>query len=571
MSEDKPTKDTSPKDTSNRSSSKTQRKKAKKAAPVPGPSATNQARAEASPERPSVVPAGTTAGTKLGAIVGLVAAMVLALLVNVGASRHYRRWDFTKSGLYTLSRATVETLHALGEPIRIDVLVPASDPLSLSMRHLLAAYGAETTRLDVRFTDPDRHAAEFLALQRKYDERVIEGRVIGDAAIVVSRGDRAHFITPRDLVDVEDAEDMRARPKLEQALTVGIRAVISTDRPQICFVTGHGEKSIEQGSSGLASLRDRLGLNGYDVVSVSTKLAAADKDDKSAARSSYAGCRVVIVAGPSEKFSEEDAQKLVAFVEQGGNVLVAAGPVPDDNSEHYVDLGLGRLFETFGLEMNKNFIFETDPRLRSSRGFGETFMPIAKPHAVTEGFLGAEQAGTGPVFTVASSMKSTGKGAAAATALLVTSDDAFGMVDFFGWAKNPSEPVAKEGDAKGPLTVSFASQLPHRAGEARGARMVAVASSSPMMGENWMADELRGTAVFIESAIAWLASAPTPIDIPKKPAMTTGLRLSEESLTSIFRYVVIFIPLASALVGIAVQLRRRSTERRRGPAPRDDR
>ena len=90
-------------------------------------------------------------------------------------------------------------------------------------------------------------------------------------------------------------------------------------------------------------------------------------------------------------------------------------------------------------------------------------MPIAKPHAVTEGFLGAEQAGTGPVFTVASSMKSTGKGAAAATALLVTSDDAFGMVDFFGWAKNPSEPVAKEGDAKGPLTVSFASQLPPRA------------------------------------------------------------------------------------------------------------
>ena len=34
-----------------------------------------------------------------------------------------------------------------------------------------------------------------------------------------------------------------------------------------------------------------------------------------------------------------------------------------------------------------------------------------------------------------------------------------------------------------------------------------------MMGDNWMADELRGTAVFIESAIAWLARAPTPIDL----------------------------------------------------------
>lgn len=570
MSDDKPTKDTDPTDVAKRSSSK--RKKLKKAASAsesPAKRATH-AEPEAAPERTSVAPAGTTASTKFSVIIGLVAAMVLALLVNVVAARHYRRWDFTKSGLYTLSRATVETLHALSEPIRIDVLVPASDPLSLSMRHLLAAYGAETTRLDVRFTDPDRHAAEFLAIQRKYDERVIEGRVITDASIVVSRGDRAHFITPRDLVEVEDAEDMRARPQLEQALTVGIRAVVSTDRPQVCFTTGHGEKSIEQGSSGLASLRDRLRLNGHDVVSVSTKPAAADKDDKNAARTSYAGCRVVIVAGPTETFSQEDAQKLTAFVEQGGNVLVAAGPVPDDNSEHYVDLGLGDLFGTFGLEINKNFIFETDPRLRSSRGFGETFMPITKPHAVTEGFLGAEQTGSGPVLTVASSMKATGKGAAAVAPLLVTSDDAFGMVDFFAWAKDPSEPVAKDGDTKGPLTVALASELPARQGAARGARMVAVASSSPMMGENWMADELRGTAVFIESAIAWLTSAPTPIDIPKKPAMTAGLRLSEESLTSIFRYVVVFIPLASVLVGLAVQLRRRSTERRRGPTPRDD-
>lgn len=564
MSEDKPTKTTGAK----RSAGKAQRKKGGKTAPVSQVVAERKTPvdAEAAPERSSVVPAGTTAGTKFGAIIGLVAAMVLALLVNIFAGRHYRRWDFTTGGLYTLSRATLETLHTLGEPIRVDVLVPASDPLALSLRHLLTAYGAETTRLDVHYTDPDRHAAEFLAIQRKYDERVIDGRVITDAAIVISRVDRAHFVTPRDLVEVEDAEDTRARPKLEQALTLGIRAVVSTDRPEICFTTGHGEKSIEQGAGGLAALRDRLKLNGHDVVSIAMKGSSNDNGS----RSSYAGCRVVVVAGPSEKFSDDEAQKLNLFAEQGGNVLLAAGPVPDDKSEHYEDLGLGGVLGTFGLEVSKNFIFETDPRLRSSRGFGETFMPITKPHAVTEGFLGAEQTGTGPIFTVVSAMKATGKGSSAVTPLLSTSDEAFGMVDFFAWAKDPAEPVAKAVDTKGPLTISFASEMPARAGASRGARMVAIASSSPMMGENWMSDELRGTAVFIESAIAWLASAPTPIDIPKKPAMTASLRLSEDSLTAIFRYVVIFIPLASALVGLAIQLRRRSTERRREPESRDE-
>ncbi len=522
---------------------------------------------EVAPDRPSDAPTGTTAGTKFGAVIGLVAAMILALLVNILAARHYKRWDFTTGELYTLSRASVETLRGLGEPIRIDVLVPASDPLTWSLRHLLTAYGAETTRLDVHFMDSERHAAEFLAVQRKYDERVIDGRVISEAAVVISRGDRAHFVTSRDLVEVEDADDTRARPRLEQALTVGIRSVISTDRPLICFTAGHGEKSTEQSPTGLAALRDRLRLNGHDVASISSKATAADNT----ARSSYAGCRVVIVAGPSEKFSLDDAQKLQAFVEQGGNVLVAAGPVPDEKSERYEDLGLGGLLGTFGLELNKNFIFETDPRLRSSRGYGETFMPIARPHTVTEAFIGAEVTGTGPVFTVASSMKPTNKGNAVVTPLLVTSDEAFGMVDFFAWARNPGEPVAKPEDAKGPLTISFASELPARAGAPRGARLVAIASASPMMGENWLSDDLRSTAIFIEGAIAWLASAPTPVDIPKKPAMTASLRLSEDSLNSIFRYVVIFIPLASALVGIAIQLRRRSTERRRGPEPRDAR
>lgn len=516
-------------------------------------------------ERTSDIPLGTSAGTKFGAITGLIAAMVLAMLVNVLAARHYKRWDFTQSGLYTLSRATIETLHNLGENIRIDVLVPSSEPLSLSLRHLLTAYGAETTRLDVHFTDPDRHAAEFLAVQRKYDERVIDGRVVSDAAIVISRGDRAFFVTPRDLVEVEDAEDARARPKLEQALTVAIRSVVSSEKTQICFTSGHGEKSIEQGATGLAALRDRLRLNGHDVVTVSAKASATDTP----ARTSYSGCRVVVVAGPDEKFVAEESQKLTTFVDQGGNVFVAAGPVPDDKSEHYEDLGLTELLEKFGVEINKNFIFETDPRLRSSRGFGETFMPITRPHAVTEGLLGAETTGIGPIFTVVSSMKSTGKGAAAATPLLITSDEAFGMIDFFAWAKNPSDPVAKEGDAKGPLTISYAAELPAKAGAARGSRMVAVASSSPMMGENWMSDDLRGTAIFVESSIAWLSSSPIPVDIPKKPAMAASLRLSEDSLTSIFRYVVIFIPLASALVGIAIQLRRRSTERRREPQSRE--
>ena len=41
-------------------------------------------------------------------VAGVAGAMLLAVLVNVFAARHYKRWDFTTHGLYTLSQATTK-------------------------------------------------------------------------------------------------------------------------------------------------------------------------------------------------------------------------------------------------------------------------------------------------------------------------------------------------------------------------------------------------------------------------------------------------------------------------------
>jgi hypothetical protein len=91
-----------------------------------------------------------------------------------------------------------------------------------------------------------------------------------------------------------------------------------------------------------------------------------------------------------------------------------------------------------------------------------------------------------------------------------------------------------------------------------------VGSPGVLYGANWQSPELRGTAVFVESALSWLAASPPMLDIPDKPAVTAGLRLSEDSLAGIFRYVIVYMPLAAALLGLAVYLARRGSERRPG-------
>ncbi|MFO0590186.1 MAG: hypothetical protein U0441_21770, partial [Polyangiaceae bacterium] len=165
-------------------------------------------------------------------------------------------------------------------------------------------------------------------------------------------------------------------------------------------------------------------------------------------------------------------------------------------------------------------------------------------------------------------------GEGATTPLLMTTDRSFGMVDFFAWAKNPTPPQAKPEDHKGPLTVAWAVEMPKPANAQRGGRAVVVGTWGVLVSSNWQAEELRGTAAFVESAISWLVARPSLVAVPKKPSIAAGLRVSEDDLTRLGLYTVLCMPLASALFGVAVFLRRKSSEKRgkKGdPAPREER
>lgn len=522
---------------------------------------------ERAQESEEPVPTGTTAATKISASVGVIAAMVLALLVNILVSRHYRRWDWTRGGLYTLSDATTQTLHGLEEPIRVYVLLSEGDPLALAVRHLLEAYRGETTRLDVDFVDPDRRAAEFIAVQQRFGivaGKSEDGKIVTDAAIVVARGDVPHFITLRDLVQLDEDDELRRRPRIEQALTSAIRAVLSQERPRACFAVGHGEGSVAAGAGpgagGLGPFRESLIKNNFEVVDVGA-------DD------ALAPCRVVVIAGPTEKVPADEVKRFVAYADQGGSLLVAIGPELDAERERARNRGLGDLLARFGVASNDDFVFELDPRLRMAQGYGESFIAQARTHPVTEGLLKVADRGVAAVITLGSSLSATGAGAAAPAPLLVTSDQAFGMVDFFTWSKSRTPPVPGPADRKGPLTMAFASELPKPPGSSlpHGGRLVVIGSASSLWGANWQAEELRGGSLFVGSAVAWLTARPQLLDIPEKPTFTAGLHVSDAWLASTFRYVVLYIPLATVMLGVAVYLRRRGTERRgpraESPAP----
>jgi hypothetical protein len=432
---------------------------------------------------------------------------------------------------------------------------------------MLTAYGAETTHLQTRLVDPDRQPAEFLALQQKYGilaGKAEDGRVLTDASVVVARGERHWFITADELV-AYDTHEGRARPRLEQAFTAALRNVLERDQARVCFCTGHQELSIDSGGpSGLGELRLRLEKDNYQVESVAllgTQRAA-----------SLAGCRVVVIAGPERTFSEQAAQRVRGYLESGGNVLILADPILGDD-ERILPTGLGPVAALGGIVFGNDFILERDAQLRLATGMGESHFVTPQDHAVTRGLVQGGAAQFRPIVTVAQSLRAAD--GRSPVSLLKTSEQAFSVREVASLTSRGGARGPRQGDARGPFSVAMAAQLDQPPGSSsqHGPRLVVVGTSNLAWGRNWRDQAALGSRLFVESALSWLAARPAIVSIPVKPAHDVGVSLTEESLSEVLRYVLIYMPGSTAAVGLLVVYRRRSRERksRRRPAgPNDD-
>lgn len=505
-----------------------------------------------------------TSQTRALAAAGVVAAAVIAVCANVLVSRFYARWDWTSRDLYTLSPATVETLRQLDAPIEVVVFLSQSDPLTVSVRHMLDAYGAETRMLRPRFVDPDRDAAEFLALQESLGVRVEgkteDGRLVTDASIVLTREQKRWFLTTSDIFAYDD--EGRVKSKLEQSLTSGIRNVVGEEKSRICFSTGHGEISSDDGGpQGLAELRFRLEKNNFesrvvDLTEPERELPLAE-------------CSLLVVAGPEEPFQKKTTDRLVDYLVRGGNVFLFLNPQLDDEVR-IRSTGLERLAAKGSILLGDDFVIEESSSRRLPMGLGETFLATPKQHAITRGLVDLDEVLVDVLVSSSQSM-SAGEGKVRPVTLLATSQESYAVSDIRPFVEE-NQPLEKgPNDKTGPLAVAMAAELPKPAGSeaANGPRIVVAGSANLAWGRNWREPGGIGARVFVESAVSWLAARGTILDIPEKPAQEAGMRLTEESMNDVLLYVLLYMPGASLVIGFAVLYRRRSVERksRRQPDP----
>jgi hypothetical protein len=507
-------------------------------------------------------------------LAGVVAAIVLAAVVNVLSARHFARWDWTADRRWSLSPATLETLRGLEQPVEVWAIAGPGDPLEPGLRTVLLSYQAASSRVDVRWIDPDRDTVQLVDVQRRFGieaGKTVDGRVATDAVVVVASGDRHWFLTARDMFDQPD--EIHARPREERALTQAIRSVLAGERARLCFTVGHGELSIEPGKDDhefLGALRDLLEKNNYDLASVDTTAPGAQEP--------YAGCTGVVVAGPRGPFSPDEATRLRAWLLLGGNLLAAVGPVDGDSPTGMVPSGLDDVLAPFGIGLDDVLVHDVDPGLAVPETHGEGFFVTARPHPVTASLVGGGDAHPPRVamFFARALRRVPAADAVAAADLLVTSGGAYGKRSIVGASRWADAPAREAGDPSGPFVLAMASERQRLSPAAgHGPRVVVVGSRFALAEDNWRQPRpLHGAAFFVDSALSWLVARPQVVDVPDKAQVAAGMRVSEQGRDEVRRYVLVLMPLAALLMAAAVWSWRRSSEgkpyvpRAGGVAPR---
>ncbi|MGI5819136.1 MAG: GldG family protein [Armatimonadota bacterium] len=477
--------------------------------------------------RQSITGVARARGVRLGANSVIFVFFVLGIIVlfNIVGARHHWRKDITEEQLYSLSEQTRAIITGLEQDLQIVAFLSDRDPLTgqpnpgtAQLRDRLREYQMLSPRVSVESYDPILNQEK----AREYDIRS----------------------TSNVLIIKADGNEEKIYGGDEEQLTSAILAVTTGEKARIYFLTGHGELSIEdRQGTGLAMIKATLEDQQYHV----DELNLATEE-----RPSVPGdCAVLVIPGPTEQIRQEEMDAIIAYAEQGGNLLVGLEPGGPT---------LAELLGHYGVQARDGSV-----RDRNAGYLGAAEIPmvqIATSHRIVENLQRVPIALPTPraLEIIDPEMPDMGFDAPPpsqqAQPLLETSPSA--TIEL----RDPETPEAEPTVSRGPFTLAAVvdpgqQQSPMMPmGEPGGARMV-VMGDAEMMTDQFINLGLTGNAYFVLNSINWLMENEKLITIPPKDTLPRFLTLSAGQKRFVWALVVGIIPIAIGIAGFVVWWRRR--------------
>ena len=426
------------------------------------------------------------------------AASVLAAAILAGylAALHPLQRDVTFNYSNSLENASVQVLSQLAGPVHITVYATMKDPrlgdIRKIIREFVSLYQRYKPDLALEFVDPE-----------KEPEKTRNAHIQLNGEMVVEYAGRSEHLT---LIN-------------EQTLTSALLRLAHTTEQTVMYLDGHGERKLDgRANHDMGSLFGaKLKQNGFRISSLNLSIA---QDVPSNAR-------VLVITQPQTDLFPGEVDKLLRYVDRGGNLLWLVDPEPMH--------GLERLAEKIKLQLPPGVVIDpaaTDMNAPATWSLGTNY----PPHPATRNFnLITAFPGARPLTW------SEGSGWHALI-----------EVASRGWVSHSGAlTFDKQRDTRGPVVIAAALQRNINDIEQR----IIVTGNGAFLANSFAGNG--GNVDLGVDMINWLCNDEKLITLQPRAAKDSSIALSKTVLSAISAGFLLGLPLLLSGFGVYVWWRRR--------------
>jgi ABC-type uncharacterized transport system involved in gliding motility auxiliary subunit len=441
--------------------------------------------------------------SRLGTNTTILGAAVLAILVivNFVGYRHHKRFDLTSEKLYTLSDQTRKIVRGLTQDVTIVRFAKLPDA---QFDDLMTEYKNLSPHIKYENVDP----------QEKPDVARDYGAThMGD--VIVASGPRKETL----------------QGTTEEQVTSAILKVTREQSKMVCFVTGHGERSItDSGAQGYSMADQGLKKEDYDTKTINLASGTEVPSD----------CSVLVIAGPTEAFFSQETAMVSHYLDGGGKALIEVDPITANKQS---EPNLDSIFQKWNIKVGDNVVIDTSgmgrllgagPAIPLVINYGDS--PITQTLQRTMTFFPLAR-------TVSIADKS--KLEPQDTELLMTSQQSFTTPKL-----ERQVSYDPKTDTLGPLSLGVAASDP----DSKNARLVVIGDSD--FASNEAIDQASNGDLFF-NAIDWLAQDENLISIRPKSPTNRRIVLTEGQSIGLEWFELFLLPGFVIILGISIWWKRR--------------
>lgn len=456
------------------------------------------------------------------AVVTLILAAILIVinLIMAELPTKYTQIDVSSEKLYTIGSQTEEVVNNLESEVDIYYICQSGQEDD-TLKKMLERYDDLSDKITVEEKDP--------VLYPNFTSQYTSDEVVDNSLIVVS-GEKSKVISFDTIYESEMNYSTYAYDTTgfdgEGQLTSAISYVTSDNLPILYTLEGHSE--VELSTAMISSIeKENIEIKSLNLV---TEESVPEDTD------------ILMINGPQKDLSEEESQKIITYLENGGKAFIISNYTTEDMPN------FNSILEDYGVQTEDGVIIEGD----SNNCIPQApyyLVPDIQNTDITSSLVSNNHY---VLIPLAQGIVETEdhRDTLNIENLLTTSDSAYAKSD----VENMTTYSKEDGDINGPFNIAVS--VTESIDDDNETQLVYLTSSN-ILDDTVDAQVSGGNTEFIMNCISAMSDHEVTVSIPSKSTEISYLTYTAASANMWSIIVIGIIPIAILVTGIVIWLKRR--------------